>query len=140
MRRRVGELVLLVLSAAVLITSRASAMSSPAGPTDQVDTWGSLVEYMALVGVVLAASTLLVRRRPDGQPAGAVRGAALSCLGVGVAVMTAYLALGAAGTGIGTPSDIGGGLLVLLGYLLTAVGTITAVRDRRHRGISDGRP
>lgn len=97
-----------------------------------------MIEYLALVGVVLAAATLFVGRRREGHSAGAVQESTWGFLIVGGALMAAYLLLGAAGTGIGTPSDIGGGFLALLSYVLTVVGVVKAVRDRRNRGASAG--
>jgi hypothetical protein len=55
-------------------------------------------------------------------------GSSLRLLALGFAIIAAYFVL-AATTTIGDPSDIGGDLILLLGYLVTAGGLFLVARD-----------
>ena len=62
------------------------------------------------------------------QRSGAVRSSSLKLLAAGVALIAAYFAL-AALTTIGDRGDIGGGLILLFGYVLTAGGLFLVGKD-----------
>jgi hypothetical protein len=57
-----------------------------------------------------------------------VSGNSLRLLGGGVAILVVYVALSAVTT-IGDEGDIGGGLILILGLLFTAVGVIAVGKD-----------
>lgn len=58
------------------------------------------------------------------------RSAALLTLAVGIALIILYLLLKALQVGgIGQPTDIGGGGIVLIGYAITVVGLVWSVTD-----------
>jgi hypothetical protein len=59
---------------------------------------------------------------------GAVRRSSLKLLALGVTLIAAYFVL-AATTTIGDPGDIGGGLILLLGYLAAGGGLLFVGRD-----------
>ncbi len=53
-------------------------------------------------------------------------------LAVGLAMVAVYHLLSALEVGeIGAPTDIGGGLIVLVGYLTVGIGGVMVVRDLR---------
>jgi hypothetical protein len=58
----------------------------------------------------------------------ALRSSSVKLMTSGLALIAAYFVL-AATTTIGDPSDIGGGLILLLGYLVTAGGLFLVARD-----------
>ncbi len=59
-----------------------------------------------------------------------MRKGSLVTLLAGVILVAAYFALKSFGVGgIGDPTDIGGGAIVLVGYALTAVGAVLIARD-----------
>lgn len=52
---------------------------------------------------------------------------------VGLTMVALYHLLSALEVGkIGAPTDIGGGLIVLVGYLTVGIGVVLVVRDLRH--------
>lgn len=58
------------------------------------------------------------------------RPAALLALAVGIAIIILYFVLQALKVGgIGQPTDIGGGGILLLGYIITIVGLVWVVTD-----------
>jgi len=62
-----------------------------------------------------------------------VRRSSLGTLLTGVLLVAAYFLLSGLEVGkLGAETDIGGGLLLLLGYVLTAVGVVLVVRDLLH--------
>jgi uncharacterized membrane protein YgdD (TMEM256/DUF423 family) len=67
---------------------------------------------------------------PTGRPFGAVRKGSLVTLLAGVILVAAYFALKLLDVGkIGDPTDIGGGVILLVGYALTAIGAVLIARD-----------
>ena len=67
---------------------------------------------------------------PTGRPSGAVRKGSLITLLAGVILVAAYFALKLFDVGgIGDPTDIGGGAILLVGYALTALGAVLIARD-----------
>jgi len=59
---------------------------------------------------------------------------------IGLAVITLYYLLSFWGVGkFGAPTDIGGGLLALLGYVVTGCGVVLIVRDLVGRSPEDRR-
>ncbi len=68
----------------------------------------------------------MVRRR------NAPRGSSVLVLVVGLTMVALYHLLSALEVGkIGAPTDIGGGLIVLVGYLTVGIGVVLVVRDLR---------
>ena len=61
---------------------------------------------------------------------GAVRSGSLKLLALGLGLVAAYFLLAAVST-IGDPGDIGGGLVLLVGYMVTAGGLLLLGRDMR---------
>src|SRR3712207_2673338 len=67
---------------------------------------------------------------PTGRPSGAVRKGSLVTLLAGVILVVAYFASKLLDVGgIGDPTDIGGGAILLVGYALTTVGAVLIARD-----------
>jgi hypothetical protein len=64
----------------------------------------------------------------DDRPVGVVRSSSLKLLTLGVALIAAYFVL-AAFTTIGDEGDIGGGLILGIGYLATAGGVFLVSKD-----------
>lgn len=65
-----------------------------------------------------------------GRPSGAVRKGSLVTLLAGVILVVAYFALKLLDVGrIGDSTDLGGGAILLVGYVLTAVGAVLITRD-----------
>src|SRR3954471_16711210 len=62
------------------------------------------------------------------EPTGTVLRSSLVTLASGVVLVGAYFVLKAFDV-VGQPSDIGGGLILLAGYVLTAVGAVLVGRD-----------
>jgi hypothetical protein len=119
---------LLVLSLVLVYLNRTHRFFPPVRTSpDVVDVGRPLVEYLALVGVVLGAALLLRGRRPGTRAPSREHRAAWGSLVLGVVAVATYLGLAAAGTGIGAPTDIGGGLILLAGYALTGVGILVVV-------------
>jgi hypothetical protein len=63
----------------------------------------------------------------DRQPR-AVRSGSLKLLALGLGIIAVYFLLAAVST-IGDPTDIGGGLIVLVGYVVTAGGLLLTATD-----------
>jgi hypothetical protein len=61
---------------------------------------------------------------------GAVRSSSLKLLAIGLGIVAAYFLL-AAVSNIGDPTDIGGGLILLVGYIVTAGGLLLVGKDLR---------
>lgn len=59
---------------------------------------------------------------------GAVRGNSLRLLGWGVAILVVYFVLSAL-TKVGDEGDIGGGLILILGFVFTGVGALAVGKD-----------
>ena len=63
-----------------------------------------------------------------------VRRSSLGTLLAGLGVVAAYFLLSTFEVGkIGAEADIGGGLILLIGYALTAAGVVMVARDLWHR-------
>lgn len=125
-RRRVWSVALLGVSAVVLVLNRVFDLFAVPRGSDDANMAGALIQYVALAGVLLGVA--LVRRPTTAiRPAGRVQRPARVLLILGVVAVASYLVLGALGTGIGAPTDIGGGLIPIAGYVLTGVGIFKAV-------------
>jgi hypothetical protein len=67
------------------------------------------------------------------RPSGAVRKGSLLTLVLGIVLVGVYFVLETFDV-VGQPTDIGGGLILVAGYLVTAVGAVLIGRDLlRHR-------
>lgn len=107
-RRRVWPVALLGVSTLVLVLNRVFDLFAVPRGSDDANLAGALIQYIALVGVLV--SVALVRRpTPANRPNGHVQRPARVLLALGVGAIALYLVLGALGTGIGAPTDIGGG-------------------------------
>ena len=127
--RRVRAVLLLTASAVLLVLNRVTYLFPVARPRgDHAYIGGALAQYLAVAGIVLGVA--LLRRRETPCPHGRVRPAAWILLALGVVAIACYAVLGALDTGIGAPTDIGGGLIPLGAYVLTGIGIVMAVEDR----------
>jgi hypothetical protein len=62
------------------------------------------------------------------KPSGTVRGRSVLTLALGALLVGVYFTLKALDV-VGQPTDIGGGLILLAGYVVTAVGAVLVARD-----------
>ena len=83
---------------------------------------------MTQQGSLISRHRPTVTAVPPHRPAGGVRRSSLFTLAAGVVLVEAYFVLRAFHV-MGQPTDIGGGLILVAGYVVTALGAVLASRD-----------